>query len=563
MKNKRVIIIAMDQPPDYDAHFRKRLNNLMSRSIRHAARFDDIDLPAIQTSVNENISKLQLRMNGKYMGLLDLMNYVNNGRRRVDITPENAGKNLTHSEMITLNGIYLYQYLHDRGYDPIVIQNYSLANLPQILAENPLAVCISSNFIYLDEIAEMASEVKRHDPGIPIIAGGMLVKKVLNAGPELFPQTLTWLETFHGKVDAFVIEFQGEQTLSKLLRALSRGGDLAEIPNLAFFDEGGKMAFTRREQETIDLDHTAIAWDRIPREYLRKTVPVTNSRGCFHRCRFCTCWRLCPEVYFKSLEVLRDELKRIQALGFVRHVRFTDDNFTGNRKRFKSVLQMMVQEDFSFTWSTYARAGSLTSELVALMKKAKCEFVNMGIESGSQTILDNMDKKLKRGLVIEAIKRLNTHGIYGEGGFILGYPGETWETFSETVDLINTSRLPYFQPNLFYYSKDMLVHQDRERFGLTGLGMAWKHNTMDATMASQLMVEMVRRVDHGFHEPQVSAWETFRLLRGEGYTPEEILDLFRLKRALSTDLEPSNPGHGFSPVVAETLQKLEAIVSRE
>lgn len=85
------------------------------------------------------------------------------------------------------------------GYDPLVIQNYSLANLPQVLAENPLAVCISSDFIYLDEIAEMAGEVKRHDPGIPIIAGGMLVKKVLNSGPGLFPQTLAWLDTFHGK----------------------------------------------------------------------------------------------------------------------------------------------------------------------------------------------------------------------------------------------------------------------------------------------------------------------------------------------------------------------------
>lgn len=560
MKNHRVIIIAMDQPSNYDGHFRKRMNNLMSRSIRHASRFKNIDLPEIQKGVNENISKLQLRMDERYMGLLDLMNYTKNGRSLPDITPENADKYLTHSEMITLNGIYLYQYLSDRGYDPLIIQNYSLANLSEILTERPLAVCISSNFIYLDEIAEMASEVKRHNAAIPVIAGGMLVKKVLNTGPDLFPQTLSWLASFYGKVDAFVIEFMGEQTLAKLLDTLRQEDDLAKIPNLAFFDKDGKMVFTKREQESLNMDHTAIAWDRIPTEYLRKTLPVTSSRGCVYRCRFCTCWRLCPEVHYKSLEVLCDELKRIEGLGFVRHIRFTDDNFTGNKKRLKSVLQMMIDEDFDFTWSTYARAGSLTPELVELMKRAGCEFVNMGIESGSQTILDNMDKHLKRGLIIEAIKRLNANGIYGEGGFILGYPGETWETFSDTVDLINSSKLPYFQPNLFYYSKDMLVNQDRERFGLTGLGMAWKHNTMDAAMASQLMVEMVRSVEHGFHEPQVSAWETFRLLRGEGYTPEEIYDLLRLKRALSLALEASSPGHGFPPKVEEILGKFEAVL---
>ena len=106
----------------------------------------------------------------------------------------------------------------------------------------------------------------------------------------------------------------------------------------------------------------------------------------------------------------------------------------------------------------------------------------------------------------------------------------------------------------------MLVDQDRERFGLTGLGMAWKHKTMDSAMASQLMVEMVRRVEHGFHEPQVSVWETFRLLRGEGYTPEEIYDLLRLKQALSLALEASSPGRGFSPRVEEILEELRGIV---
>jgi anaerobic magnesium-protoporphyrin IX monomethyl ester cyclase len=223
----------------------------------------------------------------------------------------------------------------------------------------------------------------------------------------------------------------------------------------------------------------------------------------------------------------------------------------------------MIEEGFDFTWSTYARASSLTAELVKLMKIAGCEFVNMGIESGSQKILDNMDKRLKRDTVIDAIRRLNEHGIYGEGGFILGYPGETRETFSETVDLVNSSRLPFFQPNLFYYSKDMLVDDDKVKFGLTGLGMAWKHNTMDSAEASELMVEMVRRIEHGFHEPQVSVWETFRLLRGEGYPPEDIYRLLKLKRALALALEESPFDDKVSLKVEVILRKLKAIVKEQ
>jgi len=71
MKNSRVLIIAADQPLNYDTHFKNRLKNLMSRAGRHASRFNDLNLPEIQAAVNNNISKLQLRMNGKYMGLLD------------------------------------------------------------------------------------------------------------------------------------------------------------------------------------------------------------------------------------------------------------------------------------------------------------------------------------------------------------------------------------------------------------------------------------------------------------------------------------------------------------
>ncbi|MCG2776698.1 MAG: B12-binding domain-containing radical SAM protein [Desulfobacterales bacterium] len=560
MKNSRVLIIAADQPLDYDTHFKNRLKNLMSRAARHASRFNDLNLPEIQAAVNNNISKLQLRMNDKYMGLLDLMNYTKNGRQLPGLTPKNFDKFLTHSDMITLNGIYLYHYLRSKGFEPEIIQNFSLADWPDLLRKKPLAVCISSNFIYLDEIGDMAVKIKGFEPQIPVIAGGMLVKKVLNAGPNLFPETMNWLATFQDKVDIFVIEFQGEQTLVNVLSALRNEADLADVPNLAFFDGNKEMVFTHREQEYLEMDHTTIDWSKIPRAYLRKTLPVTSSRGCIFRCRFCTCWRLCPEVHYKSLPVLRNELRLIHNLGFVKHIRFTDDNLTGNRKRMESILEMMIGENFDFTWSTYARASALTPKMVKLMKRAGCEFVNMGIESGSQTILNNMDKHLKRDRVIEAIKRLNDHGIYGEGGFILGYPGETPGTFTETVDLINSSKLPFYQPNLFYYSKDMLVNEDKDKFGLSGLGLSWRHNTMDSAEASRLMVDMIQIIEHGFNEPQVSVWETFRLLRGEGYRPEEIYELLKLKRSLKLTLEASSPRQGFSAQVDEILKRIEAIV---
>ena len=560
MKNHRVIFIAMDQPLDSDLHLRKKMVNVEKRSLRQSPRFPDFDLHAIQRKVNENLLKLPLLFNGRYMGLPDLMNYLKNNRRFPDITPENASDYYLFANGFSLNGIYFYQYLGREGYDPIILQNYSLTNLPDILEEKPLAVCISSTFLYLDDIKEMATRIKEYDSSIPIIVGGILVKKILDAGQNLAASTLNWLSTFSGKVDAFVVETHGEQTLLKVLEVLKQGGDLSRIPNLALHDEKGKLFFTPRQEENVPMDSTAIAWDRVPRHFLRNTLSVISSQGCYYRCRFCTYHRWFPRVHYKSLEVLKDELKRIQGLGFIRHVRFADDNFTANRERLRAVLEMMIEEKFDFTWSAFTRANTITPEMVKLMKDSGCDFVNMGIESGSRAILKNMDKKLDPEQTMEAVHLLKEHGIYSLGGVIIGYPGETRDTFFETVDLINTSGLNYYHPYLFYYSKNMLVHEERAQFDIKGVGWAWRHKTMDAIEASRLMSEMISLLDSAFTDGQQKTWETFKMLKGEGYSPGEIFELHRLKRDLQVALEDQHKNGRNSQKVEEILVKMEALI---
>jgi anaerobic magnesium-protoporphyrin IX monomethyl ester cyclase len=557
----KVVIVATNQALSNDIQIRRRMKSEEEWAERQSPRFPDLDLVAIQKDVHQNMLKLVLYLNGRYMDLFDLMNFSKNGHRTPTLTFGNVNQYYSLANSVTLNGIYLYQHLLKAGYDPIVIQNYATSNLPDILQERPLAVCISSNFMFMDDIREIAAHAKAYDPEIPVIAGGMLVKRLLDPGESLSPQALKSFSTFYGKVDAFVVEAQGEQSLVNLLQAYRSGGDLSRVPNLAFYDKEGKMHFTPRQREYLHMDHTAIAWDEIPKDYLRKTLPVTNSRGCFYRCRFCTYHWLFPEVHYKSLGVLREELRRIQSLGFVKHVRFTDDNFTAKKERFKSVLEMMIEEHFDFGWSSYARASALSPELVILMKASGCEFVDLGIESGSQVILDNMDKRLDREQALYAIKMLNDQGIYSRGSFIVGYPGETEKTFSETIEFIKESSLPYYSPYLFSYSKRSLVHEEGDRFGLIGIGRAWTHSTMDAVEASLLMSQMIIRIPEGFTDGLANIEEIYRLLRGEGYSPENILEIFRLKRKLQLSSKESRSAKPFSPEVIKILENLKALIN--
>ena len=532
------------------------MTGALERAKRQSHRFKDLDLTAMQALVHENTRAALLFMEGWYMDLPDLMNYVHAGCRHVALTSENVNRHYSLANTVTLNGIYMYQYLTANGFDPIIIQNYATGDLDGLLQESPLAVCISSNFILMNDIREMAVRVKKSAPDTAVVAGGMLVKKAMHAGEKLTKGTLDFLSTFNGKVDAFVVEAKGEQTLVNLLRTLEDGKDLSRVPNLAYFDEQGHVTFTPRREEEIHMDQTAIDWAGIPKEYLRHTLPVNSSRGCYYRCRFCTYHWLFPRVHYRSLDVLREELKAVNDLGFVRHVRFTDDNFTARNDRIKAVLEMMIQEKFSFKWSSFARASALTPELVTLMKQSGCEFLDLGLESGSQKILDNMDKRLSSKQSFEAVRMLNDHGIISRGSFIIGYPGETRDTFFETVDFIKESGLPYYQPYLFYYTANTLVHQEREERKLRGLGSAWVHETMDSVEASGLLKQMIELIPDSFTDGQSYVEEIYKMLRGEGYERKHIRALFRLKRQLQLILR-KHPDAG--PSAAETAPIFDGI----
>jgi anaerobic magnesium-protoporphyrin IX monomethyl ester cyclase len=560
LSRPKVIFIAQNQPLNNDVQLRQRIVGAAERAKRQSHRFKDLDLFAMQERVHENTLASLLFMEGRYMDLLDLMNYVKAGCRPVEMTPGNVTRHYSLANTVTLNGIYMHQYLKGHGYDPIIIQNYATGDLTALLWESPLAVCISSNFILMNDIKEMAVHIKAQAPHVPVIAGGMLVKKALHAGEKLTKGTLTYLSSFHGKVDAFVVEAKGEQSLVKLLKAIENGDDLSDVPNLAHFHENGRVAFTPRLEEEIHMDETAIEWQNIPKAYLRHTLPVNSSRGCYYRCRFCTYHWLFPKVHYRSLEVLRRELKAIDDLGFVRHVRFTDDNFTARKDRIKAVLDMMIHEKFSFSWSSFARASALTPDLVRLMGRSGCEFVDLGLESGSQRILDNMDKRLSRQQSFDAIGLLNEHGIVSRGSFIIGYPGETIDTFSETIDFINQSGLPYYQPYLFYYTANTLVHEQRQALGLRGLGLSWVHDTMDSVEASGLLMKMMERIPESFTDGQSYVEEIYKMLRGEGYEREDIRDLFRLKRQLQLTLRAHPSAGPSSPETAPILKEMEGLV---
>ena len=105
-----------------------------------------------------------------------------------------------------------------------------------------------------------------------------------------------------------------------------------------------------------------------------------------------------------------------------------------------------------------------------------------------------------------------------------------------------------------------MVHKDRNKFGLEGLGRAWRHNTMNSIDASYLISQMVPMVENSFTDGQQNSWETYKLLRGEGYSRDEIFQLHKLKREMQLAVQESRPEAKYFPGAENLLDKLEALI---
>jgi radical SAM superfamily enzyme YgiQ (UPF0313 family) len=171
---------------------------------------------------------------------------------------------------------------------------------------------------------------------------------------------------------------------------------------------------------------------RMPYNRYHPYATLVTSTWCPFGCSYCpfarTPYRLRePEDALANLEAIR-------TMG-IRQVHIADWTFAVDRRQATAIVQGMIARDFGFTWSCLSRVDLMTRELMDLMKRAGCDLIEFGVESGNQGILDRYDK----GTTVEEIRR--TFGWAREldldtlGTFVLGLPGDTHETMQQTLDL--------------------------------------------------------------------------------------------------------------------------------
>ena len=250
---------------------------------------------------------------------------------------------------------------------------------------------------------------------------------------------------------------EGEITVCKLMECLEEqkkktgsykpGLWLEDVPGVAWLEgKEKKLKKTLRAPLIHDLDTLPqIPYELFPMEYYRLmrfpkvkptdfVFPLMSARGCSFKCTFC--YRMDPGYRVRSPENLLDEVELLNKKWGITYIAFQDDLLMSSVEHTENVCKEFLKRDLPVRWACNGRLNYCSEELLQLMRDAGCDFINYGIESMDQKVLNNMKKGLRPDIIEQGIKDTLKVGISPGLNFIFGNKGDNKETIKKAVDFL-------------------------------------------------------------------------------------------------------------------------------
>ncbi|MCP4155871.1 MAG: B12-binding domain-containing radical SAM protein, partial [bacterium] len=241
---------------------------------------------------------------------------------------------------------------------------------------------------------------------------------------------------------------EAEPGLPLFLKGLFKKADtpIEEIPGLIYRKENNILATPRAR--ITDLDSLGFpAWDlMVPAHYPDSPqggfykkfpiAPISTSRGCPYPCTFCgSAVNMGCNLRFRSIEMVLREIRMLYSDYNVGEFHIIDDMFNFKKERVEEFCQGIkdFKLDINYTFPNGLRLNHLDLEMLKMMKETGAYSFNVGIESGSQRILDKMKKNLTLEMIEEKVNLIVEAGLEPCGFFITGFPGETVDDLKKTI----------------------------------------------------------------------------------------------------------------------------------
>ncbi len=334
--------------------------------------------------------------------------------------------------------LYLATVLEKTGIDVSVLdqqaKGFTMEEIVNwVRREDPDILGFSTSLRSGRSAAIISDEVKGRNPNLIVIFGGYYATfngdRILRKYPS---------------VD-IVVKGEGENTIVELVDTLKRGRHLKGVLGIAY-REGNDIFSTPDRPLIKDLNslpfpdrtlldveyHSTIAGANLA---TKKFTSILSSRGCTHRCRFCSAQKVVCNVWRpRSIENIIEELCHLASEGYKQFI-FVDDSLTLNQKRVIKLCKCIRAEKLDMEWFCEGRVDNSSYETMREMSQAGCKVIFFGIESANQRILDYYNKQITPHQSQKAVTTARKAQIdIIVGAFLLGAPHETRLEIQNTLE---------------------------------------------------------------------------------------------------------------------------------
>ncbi|SNQ60929.1 B12-binding domain-containing radical SAM protein [Candidatus Methanoperedens nitratireducens] len=284
-----------------------------------------------------------------------------------------------------------------------------------------------------------------------------IIRKLKPTIPIIFmgPAPTFFIDEFLPDESTYIVRGEPEYTTLELIQGFSRNLDVSNIKGISF-KKDGKVINSPSREPISNLDSLPFPARHLinknkyhnPKLKNSPYTPVVTSRNCPHQCIYCVPSSLTfareiefkrdhgrkPPVRLRSAENVIEELKILKEQGY-KSISFQDDLFIQSKERTKKICSALKELDF--VWGCQSRADKLDEEIVKTMADSGCKYVDIGVESFDQKILDYVKKGTTVETNVKAIKLLKKYGIAAKINVLFGTsPLETKETIDNTYKMI-------------------------------------------------------------------------------------------------------------------------------
>lgn len=475
-----------------------------------------------------------VHMNGHFMSHLDVINLVRSGKVFSQAGDPERRELLSIWNLPGLSSLLVASAARHDGLNVKVINNFDsefdrFVEYYDSQVEPPLVGISTTFYLGYTEVKRLSKRLRAHDPKMKIVIGGAFAnEQTINSTIEAFETPMR-----NYGLDYVLHAFNSDEGFPALLRAHQRGEGFDQVPNLTYFDTSGAFRATPKIWQNPTLNSKPMLWKQVDLSFVNRTVQLRAASGCPFACSFCSYPDTAGGHFSMELELIEQQLRDIQSLGFVDRIIFIDDTFNVPIRRFEEILKILCK--FNFEWFSFLRVQYVTENVARMMKESGCRGVYLGVESSNDAVLKNMNKKATRDGFLRGMELLNKYGIPTFVAFVIGFPGETQETIDENIAFLNKSDVDFYSTKEFYYMPHTGVHVDRAKYGLTGMGNSWSHDTMNSQTAAEMKTYMFRNIKKSvFIDPDTSLWY-LAYLYDQGFSFDQIKSCQRILNEMMLD----------------------------